>query len=62
MWNLKYDTKGAYLQNRNRLTDMENRRVVAQGETGWGNDELGFSDYQMQTSIYSMDEQQGPTV
>ena len=62
MWNLKYDTKGAYLQNRGRLIDMENRHVVAKAETGWGNDGLGFSDYQMQTSIYNMDEQQGPTV
>ena len=29
MWNLKYDTDE---QNRNRLTDMENRFVVAKGE------------------------------
>ena len=54
--------EGAYLQNRNRLIDIENRLVVAKGETGWGNDGLGFRDYQMQTSIYSMGEQQGPIV
>ena len=32
MWNLKYDTKWTYLQSRNRLTDIENRVVVAKGE------------------------------
>ena len=37
MWNLKYDTKELYLQKRNRLTDIENRFVVAgvgEGYTG----------------------------
>ena len=29
MWNLEYGTKELYLQNRNRLTDIENRLVVA---------------------------------
>ena len=29
-----------YLQNRNRLTDVENRLVVAKG-AGWGRDGLG---------------------
>ena len=36
IWNLKYDTNGTYLQNRNRLTDTENRLVVAKGEGGGG--------------------------
>ena len=31
MWNLKYDTD-ELIQNRNRLTDRENRLVVAKGE------------------------------
>ena len=39
MWNLKYDTTELYL--RNRLTDTENRFVVAKGEKGRGRDVLG---------------------
>ena len=34
MWNLKYDTNGTYLQNKNRLADTENRLVVVKGK-GW---------------------------
>ena len=33
MWNLKYDIN-ELTQNRNRLTDIENRFVVAKGEGG----------------------------
>ena len=36
--------KWTYLQNRNRLTDIENRLVVAKGEGGWGMDGLGGWD------------------
>ena len=39
MWNLKYDTND--LQNRNRLTDVENKLRVTKGERGWGRDKLG---------------------
>ena len=35
MWNLKYGTK-ELLWNRNRLTDIENRLVVAKGEEDGG--------------------------
>ena len=42
MWNLKYDTNEFYLQNRNWLTDTENRPVVAVGEGRIGS--LGFTD------------------
>ena len=35
MWNLKL-YKWAYLQNRKRLTDMENKFMVAKGEGGVG--------------------------
>ena len=31
-------------RNRNRLTDIENRLVVAKGEEGWGRDGLGVWD------------------
>ena len=50
------------LQNGNRLTDTENRLVVAKGEGEWGRDRLGDWDQQMQSILYKMDKQQGPTV
>ena len=42
---LKKSNKEAYLQNRNRLTDVENRPVVTKGGGwGWGRDwEFGIS-------------------
>ena len=39
MWNLKYDTNEFI-----RLTDIENRLVVATGERGWGRDGLVIWD------------------
>ena len=51
-----------YLRNRNRLTDVENRLVIAKGEERWGRDGLGVWGRQMQTVTYRMDKQQGPTV
>ena len=41
MWNLK-DEKDAnkLIQNRNRLTDMENKFMVIKGEKGGGSDKL----------------------
>ena len=38
MWNLKKKKryKWTYLQNRNRLTDIENKRMVTKGEIGEG--------------------------
>ena len=33
--------KGTYLQNKNKLTDIENRLVVAKGE-GWGGKDWEF--------------------
>ena len=36
--------------------------VVAKGEGVWGREGLGVQDRQMQTSIYRMDKQQGPTL
>ena len=32
MWNLKYDTKQTYLQNGNRLTDIENKHGYQRGK------------------------------
>ena len=43
MWNLKKWYKWTYLQNRNRLTDIENKLMVTKGEGG-GKDQLGAWD------------------
>ena len=46
MWNLKYDTKWTYLWNRKRLTDIENRLVVAKvGEWCRGSLVLADANY-----------------
>ena len=36
MWNLKKGYKWTYLQNRNRLTDIENKLTVTKGDGGGG--------------------------
>ena len=46
----------------NRLTDIESRLVVAVGEVWWERGRLGVWDQQVQTTIYTMDKQQSPTV
>ena len=43
MWNLKYDTN-EHIYETDRLTDIENRLVVAKGEGGWERDGLGVWD------------------
>ena len=44
MWNLK-KYKLTYLQNRNRLTDIENKIMGTKGESVfWGGDKLGVCD------------------
>ena len=63
MWNLKYDTN----EHINK-TDSETQRTDlwlprwGQGSGGWVRDGLGVQGQQMQTIIYRMDKQQGPTV
>ena len=42
MWNLKY--KSTYLQNKNRLTDKENKLVVTGGEREGGRGKIGVGD------------------
>ena len=41
MWNLKKWYKITYLQNRSRVTDVENKLMVT---GGWGGDKLGDWD------------------
>ena len=36
--------------------------MVTKGERGWGKDKLGVSDWQIQTTAYKIDKQQGPTL
>ena len=54
MWNLKYD-KNEHGYERERLTDLENRLVVA--KVGGDSDEVGGWGWLMQTIIYRMDKQ-----
>ena len=60
IWNLNECYKWTYLQNRNRLTDIENQFMATKGERK-GRDKLGVWDY-IYTTIYKIDNQQGPTV
>ena len=62
MWNLKYDTNELIYKTETNSIDMENRLTVAKMEKGWGRDGLGVWGQQMQTIIYLMGKQQGPTV
>ena len=39
MWNLKKGYKWTYLENRSRITDVENKLMVNRGKWGW--DKLG---------------------
>ena len=54
--------KGTYLQNRNRLTDIEKRFVVARGKERRERDGLGIWGWEMHTIPFRMDRQQAPTL
>ena len=59
MWNLKYDTNELIYE-----TDSQAQRTdlwLPMGREAGGMDGLGVQDQQMQTIIYRMDKQQGPT-
>ena len=46
MWNLKKWYKWTYLQNRNRVTNVENKLTVTKGKGGGGiNWEIGIDKY-----------------
>ena len=53
MWNLKKGYKWTYLQNRNRVTDVENKLMVTKGK-GCGRDKLGDWDRHIHTTIYNI--------
>ena len=44
MWNLKKQSKEQTRQNRNRVTDKENKQVVAREEGNGGRREIGEGD------------------
>ena len=50
---LKKRYKWTYLQNRNRVKDVENKLMVTRGK--WGKDKLGDWDWHIHTSIYKID-------
>ena len=54
MWNLKKWYKRTYLQDRNRVTDVENKLMVTKRERG-GRDTLGDWDWHVHTTIYKLD-------
>ena len=43
-----------YMQNRNRLTDIENKLLVTKGEREGGRGKLGVWDYHVHTTIYKI--------
>ena len=61
MWNLKFD-KDELIYEMERDSDVENRLLVASEEERWEKEGCGGWDQQMQTIVYRMDKQQGPTV
>ena len=56
--------KRTYLQSRSGLTDLENVPMVARGNVRWGagRNSLGVWDGHIHTTIFKMDNQQGPTI
>ena len=59
MQNLKKMIQMNFLQNRNRLTDLENKLIVTR--LG-GRDRLGDWDWHVHTAIFKTDNQEGPMV
>ena len=51
-WNLTKGYKWTYLQNRNRVTDVENKLMVPGVR---GGDKLGDWDWHIHTTIYKTD-------
>ena len=61
---LKKWYKWTYLQNRNRLTDIENKTIIIKEDSGGrdGRDKLWVWNQHIHTTIYKIDNQRGPTV
>ena len=50
------------LQNKKRLTDLENELTVAGGRDGGSDRELRMDVYTRWVYIFKMDNEQGPTI
>ena len=59
MWNLKNTTNELIQQNRNRLTDIENKLVVTRGEREVGRGKMGVGDKEVQITVYKINKLQG---
>ena len=53
LWNLEKGYKWTYLQNRNRVTDVESKLMVTRGKVG--RDKLGDWDWHIHYYIYKID-------
>ena len=60
MCNLKRNDTHELIQNRNRLTGLENELIVVRRRMR-GRDSWGVSDLHVHTSVFKMNNQQGPT-
>ena len=59
LWNLKYDTNEHIYET--EIDSQIQRTDLWLPWLGWGRDELGVWDQQMQAIMYKMDKEQGPT-
>ena len=57
MWNLKKGYKWTYLQNKNGVTDVENKLMVNQtgGEVGGRRDKLEDCYWHIHATVYKVD-------
>ena len=61
MWNLKRWYTWTYLRSRNRPTDFETNLWLPKKKDKWGRDKLRVWDWHTNTTIYKIDNRQGPT-
>ena len=61
MWNLKYDTNELIYKTETDSQTQKTNLWLPKGKGG-GRDKLEVWDQQIQTTIYKIDKQQGPTV
>ena len=62
MWNLKQQQQQkkkqyewTYLQNRNKVTDVENKCMITRGKEKERRDKLGNGDWHIHNTIYKID-------
>ena len=62
MWNLKYDTNELIYETETDPQTQTTGLWLPKGKEGEGGNKLGVWDQQIQTTIYKINKQQGPTV